>query len=309
MTAQEKLFEFFYILLQKRKVTASEIAEHFEVTTRTVYRWCDSLTMAGIPVITIQGKGGGIGLTENYRFESAVFSEEERNAIASGVLALASLAEDKNDSYRNAADKIKSLATNASDWVKIDFAPWNDPEKERKNLFEELKKAIFSRTMVNFNYYGLGGRYTSRTVCPWKIIFRGQAWYLFCWCTEREAPRFFKLSRIKNLFLTKTKNTVNYSDKYEKIEKSEYDDLKDITYMKVRAEVSNHAMPVIMDEISGIEIVKTEKDFSLVDFFFPDVDWAPSFFLHFGHAIKILEPQGLIKKISTEAKKVMNLYG
>ena len=48
----QRMFEIVYILLQKRRVTAKELAEHFEVSTRTIYRDLDALSMAGIPLYT-----------------------------------------------------------------------------------------------------------------------------------------------------------------------------------------------------------------------------------------------------------------
>ena len=45
-----RLFEIVYILLDKKMVTAKELAEHFEVSTRTVYRDIETLSVAGIPI-------------------------------------------------------------------------------------------------------------------------------------------------------------------------------------------------------------------------------------------------------------------
>ena len=54
----QRMFEIVYILLQKRRVTAKELAEHFEVSTRTIYRDLDALSMAGIPLYTNKGHQG-----------------------------------------------------------------------------------------------------------------------------------------------------------------------------------------------------------------------------------------------------------
>ncbi len=56
----ESLFELTYILLEKKQVTASEMAEHFGVSQRTIYRWVDALNLAGVPIYAIKGKGGGL---------------------------------------------------------------------------------------------------------------------------------------------------------------------------------------------------------------------------------------------------------
>ncbi|MBS5725195.1 MAG: HTH domain-containing protein [Clostridiales bacterium] len=51
-----RLFQIIYILLQKGSVTAGELARHFEVSRRTIYRDIDTLSLAGIPVYTSKGR-------------------------------------------------------------------------------------------------------------------------------------------------------------------------------------------------------------------------------------------------------------
>ena len=54
-----RLFEIVYLLLDKHKMTAAELATHFEVSPRTIYRDIELLSEAGIPVYMSKGKGGG----------------------------------------------------------------------------------------------------------------------------------------------------------------------------------------------------------------------------------------------------------
>uniref|UniRef100_UPI003216800F helix-turn-helix transcriptional regulator n=1 Tax=Clostridium sp. UBA5119 TaxID=1946366 RepID=UPI003216800F len=55
-----RMFEIIYILLDKKTVTAKELAEKFEVSSRTIYRDIETLSSAGIPVYMSKGRGGGI---------------------------------------------------------------------------------------------------------------------------------------------------------------------------------------------------------------------------------------------------------
>ena len=74
----ESLFELTYILLEKKQVTASEMAEHFGVSQRTIYRWVDALNLAGVPIYAIKGKGGGLCVSEKYALDKTVFTEDEK---------------------------------------------------------------------------------------------------------------------------------------------------------------------------------------------------------------------------------------
>lgn len=52
---RDRLFQILYILLNEGETTAPKLADRFEVSTRTIYRDIDSLSMAGIPIYTSQG--------------------------------------------------------------------------------------------------------------------------------------------------------------------------------------------------------------------------------------------------------------
>ena len=62
-----RLFELLYLLVERRALTAGELAERFEVSERTIYRDVDALSAAGVPVYTQRGQGGGIRLIGSVR--------------------------------------------------------------------------------------------------------------------------------------------------------------------------------------------------------------------------------------------------
>lgn len=315
MTAQEKLFEFFYILVQKRKVTAKEISEHFGVTARTVYRWCDSLSIAGIPIVTMQGKGGGISLIENYSFDSigqasgyensSGFSDDEKIALVSGLSALKNLSEGETSSYKNALDKIRNLAVSARDWVQIDFSPWNSVDQERKEIFQTSKNAIFESRQLGFDYFGNSSMMKKRTCHPWKLVFRGQSWYLLGYCNEKKEARYFKLSRIKNLVLLNERSTVMFSHEHERKLDSNYDELKNVKYYNVKARVDQKAVSYLLDSVNGVEIIESDNRYSIVRFKYPDAYWTVGFFLGFGSLIKVMAPKKLHDKIIREISRIV----
>lgn len=77
----ERLIYILLALLNKRKITAKEIAERFEISTRTVYRDMDALSLAGIPVYSERGDKGGFYIPDDYKMDSSFFTEEEKQFI------------------------------------------------------------------------------------------------------------------------------------------------------------------------------------------------------------------------------------
>lgn len=81
----DRLIDILSILLQRDSVTAPELAEHFEVSRRTINRDVEALCQAGIPIVTRQGAGGGISIMEGYRMDRTLLSTADMQAILAGA--------------------------------------------------------------------------------------------------------------------------------------------------------------------------------------------------------------------------------
>lgn len=83
-----RLFRIVYYLLDKGRATAPELAKHFEVSVRTIYRDIDILSGAGIPIYAETGRNGGIYLMKGVVLDKTVLSDEEKQEI---LLAIQSM--------------------------------------------------------------------------------------------------------------------------------------------------------------------------------------------------------------------------
>ena len=172
-----------YILMKKDSVTAEELAAHFEVSTRTVYRDIDSLSMAGIPVYASRGKGGGIRLMERFVLDKRLLTREEQSRI---LAAMASLRVTGAFQDEQILEKLETFFhTESQDWVSIDFSDWSG---RRNDLFVQIKKAILGRHVMTFDYYGRHGEMRSRTVEPVQLLFKEYTWYVKAFCRTRQRP-------------------------------------------------------------------------------------------------------------------------
>lgn len=81
----DRLVSIIMILLDKERVGAKELAEMFEVSPRTIYRDIDSINLAGIPIRSTSGVGGGFEIMQNYKLDKKVFSTTDLSAILMGL--------------------------------------------------------------------------------------------------------------------------------------------------------------------------------------------------------------------------------
>lgn len=190
-----RLFEMVYLLLERGNMSARELAEHFEVSPRTIHRDVEALSEAGIPVYTVRGSGGGIRLMDQFVLNKLILSQEEQQSIMTSLQGLHALRVEGADP---ALKKLSAVFGARADWIEIDFSAW-DPENPVSARFALLKDAVLSGRLVTFRYSGASGRTEPREAEPVRLIYRGGGWYLLAWCRKREDYRYFKLTRMEEL--------------------------------------------------------------------------------------------------------------
>ena len=122
-----RLFEIIYLLIEKESITAKELAEKFEVSTRTIYRDVEILSLAGIPIYMTKGRGGGISLLPNYILDKTVLTDKERENILSSLRAVQTVDIADSNSKQEIIQKFRSLFGNSYVyWIEVDFSSWHD---------------------------------------------------------------------------------------------------------------------------------------------------------------------------------------
>ena len=297
----ESLFELTYILLEKKQVTAAEMAEHFGVSQRTIYRWVDALNLAGVPIYAIKGKGGGLCLSEKYALDKTVFTEDEKLELLAGVQALENLSGNK----QSAITKLKSLTKANADWIEVDFAPWNPKLTEIKNIFNLLKTAVLSERKVRLDYYSSNGNCANRILCPWKIVFRGQAWYLWAWCEQKKENRFFKLSRMKNVEILSEKSESNLKIN-SNASQIDYSGYREDTAPKITLKLRVHNQDIyrILDDFCADKVQDDTPLSKILTLTVPKMPWLTDWLLSFGSRLEILSPVSIKKQLKEEIKKM-----
>ncbi|SFU91778.1 helix-turn-helix transcriptional regulator [Butyrivibrio sp. M55] len=196
----DRLIGILSILLQKDMITAPELAEHFEVSRRTIGRDIETLCKAGIPIRTMQGIGGGISIMDGYRMDRTLLTSKDMQVILAGLRSLDSVSGSRY--YGQLMEKIQvgsSEFITGRDSILIDLSSWYRESLAPK--IEIIQAAIGDRHLVRFRYYAPSGE-SERTVEPYYLVFRWSSWYLWGWCLKRKDYRLFKLNRMDKVCVT-----------------------------------------------------------------------------------------------------------
>ena len=283
-----RLFEIVYILLERKTITAKELAERFEVSTRTIYRDIEILSQAKIPVYANKGNGGGIGLLEDYVLDKSVLSEEEQNQI---LFALQSMEKISNQDEKNILEKMSSIFNKSkTNWIDVDFSDWGT-NGEQDQTFNLIRNAILKHNVIEFVYYNSYGEEKKRQAEPLQIYFKDKSWYLKAYCRLKQDYRLFKISRMKDIKLLNE----TFERELPQIKENKFD----YKTIQLELEISKDMSYRVYDEFKMEDIIKNKNGDFIVKVEFPENDWVYGYILSFGENVKVLSP-GYVKSIIKE---------
>ena len=298
MQVNNRLFEIVYILLQKKKVTAKELADRFEVSTRTIYRDIETLSSAHIPVYSSKGKDGGIGLLDEYVLNKSIISEEEQNQI---LFSLQGMRKVRGKDEKDILEKLSALFNKEiNDWIRIDFSNWNKDDKQ-ENRFDIIKSAILNKKIITFTYYNSNGEESKRIVEPLQIWFKDKSWYLIAYCRTKLDYRIFKIVRMREIKILEE----HFERELPKEQKEERQNFNNIS---LELEINKEMAYRVYDEFENSEISKKENGNFIVKVEYPENDWVYGYILSFGEHIKVLLPNRVKSIIKDKLEKTLKNY-
>ena len=292
-----RLFEILYILLNKERVTARELAERFEVSTRTIYRDIDAISMAGVPIYTEKGKGGGIRLMPDFVMNKSVLNDSEQQEILSSLQGLAQLNVAHSDTT---LEKLSAIFNKtATNWLEVDFSEWG---YDHTQLFANLKTAILQHQIIEFNYLTPDGKTTHRQVEPTTLWFKSTSWYLKAFCLLRQSARIFKLTRIRNLTLT----DMHFSERVILLEDEQVDTEVSIPIINFKLKIEPVAAYRVFDDF-GNGALQADGSY-IVNVSCCECDWIYSIILSYGEQIEIIEPPCARESMRKKVEKINRKY-
>jgi predicted DNA-binding transcriptional regulator YafY len=197
------------LYLQSRPLcTAEEMAQHFGLSLRTIYRDLAALGEAGVPVVAQAGVG--YSLARGYHLPPVSFTTEEAAALVTGGLLVERSADASvKRPMRSALMKVRAVLPRAlqAQMVRLEqsMATTATPEQPETGAdLTLLQQALAQRRVLRFSYVGWNKTDTEeREVEPLGLIHYLERWHLIAWCRLRKEVRDFRADRMNRVSMLK----------------------------------------------------------------------------------------------------------
>jgi len=305
------------LLLQNRpNMTSRDLAEHFGVSRRTIFRDLRALSDSGVPLT--YSEGGGYEILEGYQLPPLMLSAREAATLLIGTEFMklqsdASLREDADDvslkirtvlprEIREYVDRLRENTVLDPYWLHAVREGGSESGR-----WYRLSEAVARNRRVIMEYFvEAREEVTKRTVDPLGLVYYSDHWNLIAYDHLREEIRNFRLDRIKEMFVLS-----------ERFERPEGFDLQQHLEARGMASSSVEVEIEFKKEIyrrarvaipARIEAETESDDSVVVCFSFDNLDYLASWILRFGDAARVIRPSGLKKKHLAASQAVARLY-
>lgn len=305
MNRLERISAILVKLQSRPVVTASEMAEQFGVSLRTVYRDIRALEESGVPV---GGEAGvGYSLVDGFKLPPLMFTTDEALAFLVAEKLVSHQTDcDTYGVFRSGMDKIRAVLKTAekdilhhfNQYIRISGS-YSAPPSIPGNVLQPLLKGLLNKRQLLMTYRaGYNYQVTERTVEPQGMFFSRGIWYVLAWCKLRRDYRTFHLGRIVCLCLTESNFEVVHPTLDELVKQVYYSEVEIEVKLRVHrnaardTEVSKYTNGLYDEQPDGEYYLQKYRTYSLEAF--------GRWLLSFADMVEIIEPEELrmeVKKL------------
>ena len=305
----DRLVSIIMILLDKKRMGAQELADMFEVSPRTIYRDIDAINLAGIPIRSTSGVGGGFEIMPEYKIDKKVFSTADLSAILMGLSSLSNMV--RGDELVNALAKVKSFipAEKAKDieiktnQICIDLSPWMGNQNIQPYL-ETIKAALQNCRLLSFEYIAHHGNKAVRTVEPYQLVLKSSHWYFYGYCYNRSDYRLFRLSRMSDLQIKQ--ETFIPRDYQKPI--LDFEEIIETMQTEIKIRIHKSVLDRVLEFCTYDHFLPDGDEHYIVNFPFIENEYYYDILLSFGDKCECLEPLHIRAKMKQKIYDIAAIY-
>ncbi|AZB43102.1 WYL domain-containing protein [Bacillus sp. FJAT-42376] len=211
MPKLDNILAILWMLSSGQKITAQQISEKLEMNIRTVYRYIDTLSTSGVPIISEPGHNGGYSLLNHFIEAPLFFNHEEQTSLYHAAVFAEEAGYYGGEALNRAISKLSHYSsqeqatrvTQHFNSLEV-ISRLSSPSLE--TFLRQLEQAVVDGFTVNILYHKSGEEQsTYRLIDPYKMIYWKNKWYVIGFCHLREAIRSYRADRIESLMLTENK--------------------------------------------------------------------------------------------------------
>jgi predicted DNA-binding transcriptional regulator YafY len=311
-----RLISLLLLLQMRGQLTASELADHFGVSVRTIHRDVEALGAAGVPVEAVRGPAGGYRLAGGYRTRLTGLTSEEAEALFVGPAAELGLGRVLADARLKLLaalpPELQERAERSGRLFHLDTAGWFRGEDRTPHL-ATLASAVWEGRRVSARYRE-GRKVVRRTIDPFGLVFKAGAWYLVA--RRSVGMRVYRVSRFASARPRDDTferppdfDLVTYwtesSERFVR-ERPRFDArirMKRIGLRYLRGVVHPDGRALLDAAAKGQpdEVVELTVPFDQLEYAYREL-------LTFGGDVEVLEPPELRERLRSAAQEVLALY-
>ncbi|HKK25650.1 MAG TPA: YafY family protein [Gracilimonas sp.] len=301
MNSSERRLKLMLLLQQPGKSkTVNELAEHFGVSRRTIFRDFNALEEINVPVTW--DRYSGYGLIEGYKIPPLMFTSKELATIMVGLNFVKSqVDEGLVEDAKGVEIKIKNvLPDELKDFmVSLEGRTIVDPylkfggKKKKGGSWYLISSAIAQQKRMQFKYTTKSGDTGIRKIDPYILVFYEDHWNVIGRSHLRGESRNFILENIEEVKILDENYTLDQEINVERLIYAS-DEISETIILQVeKKEIgrleANLPAKIISKDVLNSKIIK-------VSFKFDNLEFINEWLLQFGNKVKVLSPDSLIDK-------------
>jgi len=306
MNRVDRLLGMILFLQGRRVVRAEDMAAHFEISVRTVYRDLAALGEIGVPIMAEAGVG--YSLVRGYHLPPVMFTAQEAGAIATGSVLVNQFTDASLQApMQSALMKIRAVLPAEQqrhlENIERSIAFPRNKTPEAANLIE-LQQALAQRRVVRIDYHGAKDETAKpRDTEPLFLIYYLERWHLIAWCRLRKDVRDFRTDRIQRITIQKDtfapREDVTYEKLHELWQKESSSLTVKVHFKKLSVERARR------DWAMAVKKEEKTKDGSILTLTTGSYDWMTGWLLSFGSNATVIEPPELKQKLIEQAEQTL----
>lgn len=298
----ERLYAITIYLLNHGRTSASKLAEHFEVSVRTIQRDIDSLCLAGIPVVSLHGAAGGYEILDRFKLDKELVTPDDYSYIRTALSGLVSATE--SCKAKEVLEKIAHMSNSEDNGMILEFSVLREGEQ---HTLQMLQRAVLKKRTVNFMYTNNNNETRMHSVEPVAVIYRWYAWYLLAYSKVKDDYRMYKLVRMGDLEITNQPFRKEHASAEHILKKNDKTDSRSYTDVVVRCK--ERAKSRVMEYLKGRVMEEFPDGAALLKLTVVENEqlWIGNL-LSLGDDVEVLEPERIRRRLAKAASEIVSLY-